>query len=295
MTDGSRVKCISPLKMRKCSGKWQEHPSTPFTGVLESCHSVRVNGHLSRLTKEHKVSESPDMCQGGGGGWGRRACGEKNHHLATISHHPCQEYPIKLHLTASETTGSVTSFNPGGRWSANSFFSFRGVHLFSPSHLFLPLFVWCQRRLGPSASTSPDSLSVWAPFNTQQPCTVTQKLPLASRLARREKRGLGYTHLSALINISCCLYVFLFSFVFSPLSVLCFLLHATTTWQGVQVLQHLLVCQEGTETNRKKCTGQKYIQPILRSVVFAFRAALTLSSATTVEYNIFIWTIDQIT
>lgn len=236
MTDGSRVKCISPFKMRKCSGKWQEHPSTPFTGVSESCHSARVNGHLSRLTKEHKVSQSPDMCQGGGRGWEGRACGKKNHHLATISHLPWLEYPIKLHLRASETTGSVTSFNSGGQVEHKLFlrllsrpFVFPHLISFSPH---LPLFVWCQCRLGPSASIPADSLSVWAPFNAQQPCIVTHKLPLASRLARREKRGLGYIHLSALINISCCLYIFLFYLVF-PLSVLCFLLHTTTAFIGL--------------------------------------------------------------
>lgn len=61
-------------------------------GVSESCHSSRVNGHLSSLTKEHKVSESPDMCQGGGGR-GRRACGQKNHHLANVSHLSVKNIP----------------------------------------------------------------------------------------------------------------------------------------------------------------------------------------------------------
>lgn len=77
------MKCISPFKMRKHSGKWQEHPSTPFTSVLESCHSSRVNGHLSSLTKEHKVSKSPDVPRWRHRGE-RRARGQNNHHLATV-------------------------------------------------------------------------------------------------------------------------------------------------------------------------------------------------------------------
>lgn len=66
MNDGSQVKCISQFRMKENSWKWQEHPSTPFTSISESCHSSQVDGHLLSLTKEHKVSESPDMCQGGG-------------------------------------------------------------------------------------------------------------------------------------------------------------------------------------------------------------------------------------
>lgn len=133
MTDGSRVKCISPFKMRKRSGKWQEHPSTPFTGVSESCHSSGVNGHLSSLTKEHKVSESPDVCQGG-------KEPPPGNRLPLL----CQEYPLRLHHTASKTTGGVTGFNPRGRWRAYSLFGFGCVHLFSHLISFsphLPLFV----------------------------------------------------------------------------------------------------------------------------------------------------------
>lgn len=75
----------------------------------------------------------------------------------------CQEYPIELHLTASKTTGGVTSFNLGGRWRAHSVFGFCPVHLFSHLISFsfhLPVFVWCRRRLGSSASMPADSLSV---------------------------------------------------------------------------------------------------------------------------------------
>lgn len=156
------MKCISPFKMRERSGKWQEHPSTPFTSVSESCHSSRANGRLSSLTKEHKVSESPDMCQGGGrtgeeGPWPKEP-------PPGIRQLPlCQEYPVKLHLTASKKHLAVSQvLNLWGRWSANFLsFGFHRVHLFS--HLIS----------SPSPLTSQCLFSVANGWARQPPCRPT--------------------------------------------------------------------------------------------------------------------------
>lgn len=137
MTDGRRVKCISPFKMKERSGKWQEHLCAPFTGVSESCHGSKANSHPSSLTKEHKVSESPDMCQGGGrtgdkGPWPKPTPGIYQRPL-------CQEYSVKLDLTAFKYQMAISQvWNLGGRWSKLPLFLFSLYPFVSSAHLPLP-------------------------------------------------------------------------------------------------------------------------------------------------------------
>lgn len=118
----------------KRSGKWQKHLSTPFTGASESCHDSRPNSHLLSLTKEHKVSESPDMCQGGGrtgdkGPWPKPTPGIYQRSL-------CQEYLVKLDLTASKYQLAISQvLNLGGRWSELPLFLYPLYPFVSSSHL----------------------------------------------------------------------------------------------------------------------------------------------------------------
>lgn len=131
------MKCISPFKMRKHSGKWQEHPSTPFTGVSESCHGSRVNGHLSSLTKEHKVSERPDMCQGGGGR-GQKHQWPKEPPPGNRQPPLCEEYPVKLHLTTSKMNWPCHKFQSRGQVECKLFFWLWPCPFVFPSNLLLP-------------------------------------------------------------------------------------------------------------------------------------------------------------
>lgn len=140
----------------------KEHPSTPFTSVSASRQSSGVNGPLSRLTKRHKVSECPGACQGGGE-IGTQPVAQKKTHTTTWQP-PASSVSGASHRTASCSLGSELAVPRCGCSGEDRLPLAFVVSICFPSHLLLvshlPMFVWCRRELGSSASVPADSLSV---------------------------------------------------------------------------------------------------------------------------------------
>lgn len=247
MTDGSGVKCILPFKMRERSGIWQEHPSTPFKRVSASCHSPGVNGRPSSLTKEHKVSESPDMCHGGASRTGRmrrrKACGQKNHHLASVSTVSVKD-PFNLHLTASYRI-RATSLRRGGRWGFCFLISSRSpltsLCLFSVTISYAH-----QPPCRPTACQSKLLLTLSSPaqWHRSSPGMAFSKM----KNKKRKEMGLA-VYTSPLSSVSSAVFMS-FLFVFPALI---FSLHATTACQGI------LLTLPKTKRERKKHGGFLFV------------------------------------